>query len=93
MVTSGSLHSRKWCFSGSKRSRSFGGRGGFSVLEIKILCNTQIALKNGGICFPGFAGGSGTPADRLAAARRLSSRAILYLVVRSPLMIDDAPSI
>ena len=50
-------------------------------------------FQNGRFCFPGFAGGSGTPAARLAAARRFSIRAILYLVVRSALMIDDPPSI
>src|SRR5271169_5770809 len=32
------------------------------------------------ICFPGFVGGKGTPAARLAAARRFARRAILYLV-------------
>jgi len=42
-------------------------------------------------CFPGFAGGKGTPAARLAAARQISGRAILYLVACSPLMRDDAP--
>jgi hypothetical protein len=40
--------------------------------------------------FPGFAGGRGTPAARLAAARRFSRLAILYLVARLPLMPDDA---
>jgi hypothetical protein len=40
--------------------------------------------------FPGFTGGRGRPATRLAAARRFSRLAMLYLVSRSPLMPDDA---
>jgi hypothetical protein len=40
--------------------------------------------------FPGFADGRGTPAARLAAARRFSRLAILYLVARLPLMPEDA---
>jgi hypothetical protein len=39
---------------------------------------------------PGFTGGRGRPATRLAAARRFSRLAMLYLVSRSPLMPDDA---
>jgi hypothetical protein len=51
------------------------------------------AIERSGLrdCFPGFAGGRGTPAARLAAARRFSRRAILYLLTGSPLMRDDAP--
>ena len=44
-------------------------------------------------CFPGFAGGRGTPAARQAAARRFSKLAILYLAAGSSLMTDDAPGI
>jgi hypothetical protein len=40
--------------------------------------------------FPGFTGGRGRPATRLAAARRFSRLAMLYLVARSPLMPDAA---
>jgi hypothetical protein len=40
--------------------------------------------------FPGFTGGRGRPGTRLAAARRFSRLAMLYLVPRSPLMPDDA---
>jgi hypothetical protein len=42
--------------------------------------------------FPGFTGGRGRPAARLAAARRFSHLAMLYLADRSRLMPDDAPS-
>jgi hypothetical protein len=40
--------------------------------------------------FPGFTGGRGRPATRLAAARRFSRLAMLYLVDRSRLMPGDA---
>jgi hypothetical protein len=40
--------------------------------------------------FPGFAGGRGRPATRLAATRRFSRLAMLYLVAGLPLMPDDA---
>jgi hypothetical protein len=42
--------------------------------------------------FPGFAGGKGRPATRLAAARRFARVAMLYLIIRSPIMKDDAPN-
>jgi hypothetical protein len=42
-------------------------------------------------CFPGFAGGRGTSAARLAAARRFSRLAMFYLLNRHPLMPDDCP--
>jgi hypothetical protein len=52
------------------------------------------AIERSGLrdCFPGFAGGKGTPAARLVAARRFSSMAIVYLVAGSPLMRPDALS-
>jgi hypothetical protein len=40
--------------------------------------------------FPGFTGGRGRPATRLAAARRFTRLAMLYLVAGLPLMPDDA---
>jgi hypothetical protein len=68
------------------------------IAELEALAGTaqraavDYAIERSGFrdFFPGFTGGRGRPATRLAAARRFSRLAMLYLLARLSLMPDDA---
>jgi hypothetical protein len=69
------------------------------IAELEALAGTtqpaavDYAIERSGFrdFFPGLIGGRGRPATRLAAARRHSRLAILYLTAPLSLMPEDAP--